>query len=518
MLWIPGVGVSPQTIIPDQDLLFVATGNNGIEIIDLDIANSISIASANVDVEVKINSAPTGEVTIDGDPTQNVVLSANTSTVQDEDGLGEFVLPVASRRGQLIPGANSSTHTLTQVDVGTQISVRVDYTDNEGTAERLTSAQTPAVANVNDAPVLDPSASPQLSAINEDAGMPVGQVGTLVSDLIDAGGTHNNFSDADGDLPGIAITGTNLQGGTLYYSTDDGATWQLVSAVTPSSSLTLLADSQTRIYFSPGADLTNEAGGTFTFRAWDRTGASTNGEQDVLATSTLSLVGNTGHIRIFFGNAAVSDDETRLFVADEWTGDLRVFDITNPVSPVQLGAYRLNLPLRVQTTSDPDLIYVADRSGDNPPLTVLDISNPSNIQAIKSLGTSNAGRKVILDEVSNKAYLCHYQGIDILDITDLRNPLVLDTIPVAYPGAVDAVIGEEGIVYFGLDEIGILVVDVDAEAPTVIKTISLDGPGRKNLLRNGDTLYLVGSLAGDAYGMMTFDISEPTNPGYARVC
>ena len=128
----------------------------------------------------------------------------------------------------------------------------------------------------------------------------------------------------------------------------DGTTWQLVPAVTPSSSLTLLADSQTRIYFSPGADLTNEAGGTFTFRAWDRTGASTNGEQDVLATSTLSLVGNTATSG-FLWNAAVSDDETRLFVADEWTGDLRVFDITNPVSPVQLGAYRLNLPLRVQT-------------------------------------------------------------------------------------------------------------------------------------------------------------------------
>ncbi|MGI9460676.1 MAG: hypothetical protein ACR2NF_11800, partial [Pirellulales bacterium] len=131
------------------------------------------------------------------------------------------------------------------------------------------------ISNVNDAPVLDPSASPQLNSVTEDAGIPVGQVGTLVSDLIDVGGTHNNFSDADGDLPGIAITGTNLQGGSLYYSTDDGATWQLVSAVTPSSSLTLLADSQTRIYFSPGADLTNEAGGTFTFRAWDRTGAST---------------------------------------------------------------------------------------------------------------------------------------------------------------------------------------------------------------------------------------------------
>ena len=37
-----------------------------------------------------VNDALVGEVTIDGEPTQNVVLSANTSTIQDEDGLGEF--------------------------------------------------------------------------------------------------------------------------------------------------------------------------------------------------------------------------------------------------------------------------------------------------------------------------------------------------------------------------------------------------------------------------------------------
>ena len=160
------------------------------------------------------------------------------------------------RDGSPVSGANSSTHTLTQVDVGTQISVRVDYTDNEGTAERLTSAQTPAVANVNDAPVLDPAASPQLDSIDENAGIPVGQVGTLVSDLIDVGGTHNNFSDADGDLPGIAITGTNLQGGALWYSSDNGSTWLDVGGVSGEAPRLLAADATNRIYFEPAEDFT----------------------------------------------------------------------------------------------------------------------------------------------------------------------------------------------------------------------------------------------------------------------
>ena len=49
-----------------------------------------------------------------------------------------------------------------------------------------------------------------LATVLEDAVAPVGQVGTLVSALIDTGGTHDN-SDVDGDR--IAI-------GTLKPSAD----------------------------------------------------------------------------------------------------------------------------------------------------------------------------------------------------------------------------------------------------------------------------------------------------------
>ena len=281
-----------------------------------------SIVSTATSTVVNVNDSPTGEVTIDGEPTQNVVLSANTSTIQDEDGLGEFSYQWL-RDGAIIAGDNSSTHTLTQVDVGTQISVRVDYTDNEGTAESLTSAQTSAVVNVNDAPVLNTSASPQLSAINEDAGVPVGQVGTLVSDLIDVGGTHNNFSDIDGDSPGIAITGTNLQGGTLYYSTDNGTTWNDVGTVSEVSPRLLLADAATRLYYKPSVDFSGSISNVITIRAWDRNagwtqlGSDIDGEAagdwsgwsvssssngDVVAIAGIGNDGNgqdAGHVRVF---------------------------------------------------------------------------------------------------------------------------------------------------------------------------------------------------------------------------
>ena len=40
------------------------------------------------------------------------------------------------------------------------------------------------VGNTNDAPVLNAGATPVLAAENEDAGAPVGAVGTLVSSLV----------------------------------------------------------------------------------------------------------------------------------------------------------------------------------------------------------------------------------------------------------------------------------------------------------------------------------------------
>jgi hypothetical protein len=104
------------------------------------------------------------------------------------------------------------------------------------------------------APVLDKAAAPALASIFEDAPAPVGVVGTLVSALVDAGGPLNNFSDADGDLPGIAITGTNLQGGTLWYSVDGGTSWLNVGTVSALAPRYLPANASTRLSFEPAAN------------------------------------------------------------------------------------------------------------------------------------------------------------------------------------------------------------------------------------------------------------------------
>jgi hypothetical protein len=140
-------------------------------------------------------------------------------------------------------------------------------TADNGTFQRVFSV---VVLAVNDLPVLDGSASPSLGAVIEDAAEPSGQVGVLVSSLVDAGGVLDNFTDADGDAPGIALTATNLEGGTLWYSTDDGGSWAQVGAVSETSPALLAADATTRLFYQPASGWTGTITDVMTFRGWDQ--------------------------------------------------------------------------------------------------------------------------------------------------------------------------------------------------------------------------------------------------------
>src|SRR5438270_715631 len=59
------------------------------------------------------------------------------------------------------------------------------------------------ITGTNDAPVLNAAQTPVLTAENEDAGTPVGAVGTLVSSLVALTGGVNNVTDVDSG----AVTG-----------------------------------------------------------------------------------------------------------------------------------------------------------------------------------------------------------------------------------------------------------------------------------------------------------------------
>ena len=287
-----------------------------------------------------------------------------TYSTGDSDGSLTFT-PAANQHG-------TTTITVTVEDAG--IDGDFSTTEDNGAFSRTFDI---TVKPVNDRPILDPSASPKLSSMLADSGTPVGPVGTLVSALIDAGGPHNNFGDVDGDLPGIAITGVNLQGGTLWHSIDDGTTWADVGVVPDALPRLLAANASTRLYFQPAENFVGTISDVITFRAWDRVatgqwlqlGEDIDGEADgdrsgravaISYDGSIVAIGasgndarfpNSGHVRVFsladsgwqqlgqdidgLGGAgwsvSLSDDGKTVAVGEPWAlgvGQVRIYRLT----------------------------------------------------------------------------------------------------------------------------------------------------------------------------------------------
>ena len=93
------------------------------------------------------NTAPTGLPTISGTPQVDQTLTADTSPIDDGDGLTNvFYRYQWSAGGSDIDGATGSSYLLTSSEQGQTMQVRVTFTDDADNEETLTSAATEAVA------------------------------------------------------------------------------------------------------------------------------------------------------------------------------------------------------------------------------------------------------------------------------------------------------------------------------------------------------------------------------------
>jgi hypothetical protein len=177
----------------------------------------------------------------------------------------------------------------------------VTTTINGGTSSFSSATDTASltVAAVNDAPVLDVAKSPVLNSVAQDAGLPVGRVGTLIDGLVHLSGSLKNVTDVDaGALTGITVTAASTSG-TWYYSTNNGTTWSLLGAPHTYSARLLAADGATRVYFKPNSGFQGTIAAALSFRAWDRTTGINGGLADVTAaggTTAFSKYGDTASI------------------------------------------------------------------------------------------------------------------------------------------------------------------------------------------------------------------------------
>jgi VCBS repeat-containing protein len=93
-----------------------------------------------------VNDAPAGSVTLSGTEVVSNQLTASNN-ITDIDGPNPLTISYQWYRGSsAISGANSSTYDLVDLDAGNAISCKASYTDSDGTAETVTSAQSNIVA------------------------------------------------------------------------------------------------------------------------------------------------------------------------------------------------------------------------------------------------------------------------------------------------------------------------------------------------------------------------------------
>ena len=113
--------------------------------------------------EPPANNPATGSPAITGTARVGETLTVNMSGIADEDGLEDAAFSYQwLADGTAIPGATASAYTPAEADEGKAVTVQVNFTDNAGNDETLTSAPTAAVAAAE--PTEPPAKPTDLSA------------------------------------------------------------------------------------------------------------------------------------------------------------------------------------------------------------------------------------------------------------------------------------------------------------------------------------------------------------------
>jgi len=212
-----------------------------------------------------------GAVALTGTAAEDQTLSAN---VTDIDGISGTINYSWQRSADGTTGwttiatATNASYTLDDIDTGTYLRVQVNYTDDQGFAEALTSA-----------------ASGPVSASNDPASL------SLSGTAAENASLTANLSDADGISGSVTYT---------WQRSVDGLTWNTITGST-SASYTL-TNSDTGSFIRVTADYTDDQG--FIESVTSASSAQVAAEND---TGTLSLTGIAAEDEILTANVSDAD-------------------------------------------------------------------------------------------------------------------------------------------------------------------------------------------------------------------
>lgn len=312
--------------------------------------------------------------------------------------------------------------TANQVPVGTAVETIFTITPvdeyDQGTSIQ---SKNVTVLSINDAPELDPNPILTVSTFDR-VGPPVnGRIegSFLVSEIIQKGGGTNNFFDADGHSPGLALISVDQALGSLFFSIDGGNLWQLVGDVSAYNARVFYADADTRLYFQPHDNFHGQLSDIIRFKAWDRTGSYNNGEIGV--NTDLVTITERGALNTSGTAWGIDLQDGYAFVADK-TGGLKIINIINPDSPVLIASEN-SFSDAMSVVIKGDYAYVADGGGG---LRIVDVSNINLPQLKASIGGLGYAFKVILQE--DYAYIAGgNNGFSIVNISNPIEPSLVKT-------------------------------------------------------------------------------------------
>ena len=230
-------------------------------------------------------------VLLSADPSNRVYFSPNPTYV------GRLSAAITFRAWDTTSGSSGTLTNITATGGTTAFSATTDTASLN-------------VIEINSAPVLDASRTPLLTSEFEDAGAPVGAVGTPISSLVDfatpAGGLDNVTDSNISPVTGIAVTGvdTTLCANWKFYN---GVVWTDFPAVSSTTALLLPANGSYRVYCVPTVNANGTASAGLTFRAWDQVSGSAGQTMSVGTpggTTSLSFVEDTASISVIAVNDA----------------------------------------------------------------------------------------------------------------------------------------------------------------------------------------------------------------------
>jgi VCBS repeat-containing protein len=190
---------------------------------------------------------------------------------------------------------NANGEVLDTLAAGETTTDTFTYMVSDGNGGRDAAKVTVTITAVNDRPQITGVVWPRGNPVLEDAGPPVGAVGTPISQLVDltsSPGGADNVIDPDGPGLGLAVVEAVTSHGSWFFTLDGGSTWNALGTVSEQSARLLAVDANTRIYFQPHPDYNSDNVEDpdflprIAFRAWDRETGINGQLADVIANQS----------------------------------------------------------------------------------------------------------------------------------------------------------------------------------------------------------------------------------------